>query len=1267
MNDKLVIHPRTPSVQCRQFQANRFSVFGQAEIIEINQDPAIAGVAYVHFPSMEDGSAKSSPQAQTISALRRALPQILAVSVKNVLLFVFGMSLGFPTILIPNLSGGDPDEKIVLGVDAISWIGSVNLLCVPLGCFLSGYVTQPFGRRRSMQFVTVPFLAAWLIFQYATEPWHVFLALCITGFSGGLLEAPTLTYLAEVTTPNLRGVLAATSSVSVIVGILAQFLLGTFLHWRSVALASSVLPIVACALLFFVPESPYWLVMKNRQTDAQKSIAWLRGWLPVDDVLIEYKEFYEQLNKNKTKRESSQGPQSEVSALAKIKENLKLFTKKNFLWPFGLVTLTFGVGHFSGMTPLQTYAVKIFATFNVPINKYYATIILGVAEALGCILSSILVHFVGKRRMNFFSLLGTGCCFFVVATYAQTINVKFLEASHLETKIGPQLEGQSWVPMIFLIGAAFFSHTGIRILPWMLIGEVYYSDIRATASGFSAAASYILGFIANKIFFSMISFLTLPGTFWFYTAVALLGVISLYYWLPETEGKTLFQITEHFSGGEQLDNKVSNFLRLRKLQKKQQALDGGGKGVENAAFDEEPAKRCEVLDLKSILNLYSPMVYSVHPFARIVHLFDHNSLINRFDDLMKECDRIYFLQPMAASQSEIVSSHELRLMKTSHQAIKSYQAELGNTNMSIYDQRFREKIEKASYPRGKAWTRGVQSFLTATELVAKLGDMDTYWLSRNLTACYEMLEEFRILLATVHFGSDMSNVNRDPICSSGIAVLYLRDPVSYRTPGSRNSFCFHGNIPINIHTCFLLAVLYDDREVYQKLLGGFYDQDSYYEASDTASCVSTSSSSLSGESETSDDLIFHKADNDHESAENSLSDTEADKNAVYMIKLFKIAAQRDRIVEIFNFACGAFTNSLDVITEIREQPLITHIKTKITTITESTNSLLDQLRMKIHNKDVAPGESCNTLIGSTSTATEANDTLLCIKIIENEMKECAQALAGLLQWVKYISNKVTKVYDHDTDLRKMNYYYNIVDNYHTIVNIYLDSYSSSTLEEQEHQIPDKLAKVHSNATDESTTRNCLFQNDPYNSDNNADCNAVSEQHAILFFEQMFQLQKITVQLAQNISNGSLVKTFKIPSETISLLATLIEQVKIILGDNYKLDQIFAAQGHVVLTHIARPKEANKTQQPNNVPLKIAQDPHDELNKLKRFLDGLFTKSGTVKPIDSFRETTVTVQVILNHLQLFWETILEKRIQEVKNNGIRIDEKNNEMRLLYFLI
>lgn len=41
-----------------------------------------------------------------------------------------------------------------------------------------------------MQLVNLPFMAAWMLFHYANQPWHVFLALALTGVSGGLLEAP---------------------------------------------------------------------------------------------------------------------------------------------------------------------------------------------------------------------------------------------------------------------------------------------------------------------------------------------------------------------------------------------------------------------------------------------------------------------------------------------------------------------------------------------------------------------------------------------------------------------------------------------------------------------------------------------------------------------------------------------------------------------------------------------------------------------------------------------------------------------------------------------------------------------------------------------------------------------------------------------------------------------------------------------------------------------------------------------------------------------
>lgn len=68
--------------------------------------------------------------------------------------------------------------------------GSINLICVPLGCLLSGIVTQPIGRKKSMQLVNLPFLAAWLLFHFASSTELLYLALCLTGFGGGLLEAP---------------------------------------------------------------------------------------------------------------------------------------------------------------------------------------------------------------------------------------------------------------------------------------------------------------------------------------------------------------------------------------------------------------------------------------------------------------------------------------------------------------------------------------------------------------------------------------------------------------------------------------------------------------------------------------------------------------------------------------------------------------------------------------------------------------------------------------------------------------------------------------------------------------------------------------------------------------------------------------------------------------------------------------------------------------------------------------------------------------------
>lgn len=71
-----------------------------------------------------------------------------------------------------------------------------------------------------------------------------------------------LTYVAEITQPHLRGMLSATASMTTIFGTVSQLFLGSFLHWRSAAILNLMFPILALCALYFIPESPHWLISK---------------------------------------------------------------------------------------------------------------------------------------------------------------------------------------------------------------------------------------------------------------------------------------------------------------------------------------------------------------------------------------------------------------------------------------------------------------------------------------------------------------------------------------------------------------------------------------------------------------------------------------------------------------------------------------------------------------------------------------------------------------------------------------------------------------------------------------------------------------------------------------------------------------------------------------------------------------------------------------------------------------------------------------------
>ncbi|CAI6373675.1 unnamed protein product [Macrosiphum euphorbiae] len=103
-----------------------------------------------------------------------------------------------------------------------------------------------------------------------------------------------------------------------------------------------------------------------------------------------------------------------------------------------------------------------------------------------------------------------------------------------------------WIPITILCGINFFG-ASVIILPWMLLSEVFPNKARGIATGSSAGLSYLLIFILTKSYIEIEILLTLEYTMVLFGCLGIFGSLYLYFYLPETENKTLLEIEEFFT------------------------------------------------------------------------------------------------------------------------------------------------------------------------------------------------------------------------------------------------------------------------------------------------------------------------------------------------------------------------------------------------------------------------------------------------------------------------------------------------------------------------------------------------------------------------------------------------------------------------------------------------------------------------------------------------------------------------------------------------
>lgn len=223
-----------------------------------------------------------------------------------------------------------------------------------------------------------------------------------------------------------------------------------------------------------MPETPLWLLSKNRLADAEKSLQWLRGWVPKAAVNDEFQALQRYSHRSQSCSTCIKQNLSQCShPVPTFVEKLREFKRKQTLKPFFIVTVLFFIAEFSGTTGMGPFIAQIFATYQSPIAPDQAQAILSVANNLANVAFLCLIRFTGKRPLYLFMLGMAFISLAIITGYGFAFLPNGTNSFDKMVPMPLEMSGLPYVPFVCIILWNFSSNCGVNSVPWQMLSEVY--------------------------------------------------------------------------------------------------------------------------------------------------------------------------------------------------------------------------------------------------------------------------------------------------------------------------------------------------------------------------------------------------------------------------------------------------------------------------------------------------------------------------------------------------------------------------------------------------------------------------------------------------------------------------------------------------------------------------------------------------------------------------------------------------------------------------
>lgn len=455
------------------------------------------------------------------------------ISFLSIVAALGGFLFGYDTAVI---SGTIAQVTHLFQLDTLQqgWYVGCALIGSIVGVLFSGILSDRFGRKRTMILSAVLFSASAIGCAFSADFNQLVVYRIIGGIGIGIVSIVSPLYISEVSAAQYRGRMVSLYQLAVTIGFLGAYLVnyqllsysqsGSFLStawiekimisevWRGMLGMETFPAVLFLLIIFFIPESPRWLIVKREEEKAVYILERIYNSFPIAEMQL-----------NETKSVVISETRSEWSIL------MKPGIRKAVIIGVCIAIL----GQFMGVNAVLYYGPSIFEDVGLSGgDSLFYQVLVGLVNTLTTVLALLIIDKIGRKKLVYYGVSGMILSLLLIGGY-------FLSATSLNIS--------SLFLLAFFLCYVFCCAISICAVVFVLLSEMYPTKVRGLAMSIAGFALWVGTYLIGQLTPWMLHHLTPAGTFFLFAVMCVPYILIVWKLVPETTGKSLEEIERYWT------------------------------------------------------------------------------------------------------------------------------------------------------------------------------------------------------------------------------------------------------------------------------------------------------------------------------------------------------------------------------------------------------------------------------------------------------------------------------------------------------------------------------------------------------------------------------------------------------------------------------------------------------------------------------------------------------------------------------------------------